>query len=33
VREGPVTFGSGSQAIFVRDPDMTVIELNQPPRP
>ena len=31
VREGPVRFGNGSQAIFVRDPDGTVIELNQPP--
>ena len=26
---GPVTFGNGAQAIFVRDPDRTVIELNQ----
>jgi lactoylglutathione lyase len=31
VREGPVRFGNGSQSIFVRDPDGTVIELNQPP--
>jgi lactoylglutathione lyase len=29
IREGPVKLG-GSQAIFVRDPDGTVIELNQP---
>ncbi|HEY8038783.1 MAG TPA: VOC family protein [Polyangiaceae bacterium] len=32
IREGPVRFGNGSQAIFVRDPDGNVIELNQPPR-
>jgi lactoylglutathione lyase len=31
VREGPVKFPGGSQAIFVRDPDGVVIELNQPP--
>jgi lactoylglutathione lyase len=28
---GPVRFMNGSQAIFVRDPDANVIELNQPP--
>jgi lactoylglutathione lyase len=28
--EGPVRFPSGAQAIFVRDPDGVVIELNQP---
>ena len=28
---GPVTFGSGARAIFVRDPDRNVIELHQPP--
>lgn len=27
---GPVRFPNGSQAIFVRDPDRNVIELNQP---
>lgn len=27
---GPVTFPTGHQAIFVRDPDRNVIELNQP---
>jgi lactoylglutathione lyase len=31
VREGPVRFGNGAQAIFVRDPDGNVIELSQPP--
>lgn len=30
IREGPVRFPTGSQAIFVRDPDGVVIELNQP---
>ncbi|MFN0040320.1 MAG: VOC family protein [Burkholderiales bacterium] len=29
LREGPVRFPNGSQAIFVRDPDGVVIELNQ----
>jgi lactoylglutathione lyase len=29
IREGPVRFPSGAQAIFVRDPDGNVIELNQ----
>lgn len=28
---GPVTFPNGSRAIFVRDPDRNVIELNEPP--
>ncbi len=27
---GPITFPGGSRAIFVRDPDRNVIELNQP---
>lgn len=27
---GPVTFPTGHRAIFVRDPDSNVIELNQP---
>jgi lactoylglutathione lyase len=27
---GPVTFPTGHRAIFVRDPDRNVIELNQP---
>ncbi len=30
VTEGPVTFPNGSRAIFVRDPDRNVIELNEP---
>jgi len=30
IREGPVRFATGAQAIFVRDPDGNVIELNQP---
>lgn len=30
---GPVTFPTGHRAIFVRDPDRNVIELNQPPEP
>jgi catechol 2,3-dioxygenase-like lactoylglutathione lyase family enzyme len=30
VREGPVRFATGAPAIFVRDPDGNVIELNQP---
>ena len=29
--EGPVRFPNGSQAIFVRDPDGVVIELNEAP--
>jgi lactoylglutathione lyase len=31
IREGPVRFPTGAQAIFVRDPDGNVLELNQPP--
>ena len=27
---GPITFPGGSTAIFVRDPDRNVVELNQP---
>jgi lactoylglutathione lyase len=30
IREGPVRFPSGALAIFVRDPDGTVVELHQP---
>jgi lactoylglutathione lyase len=30
ISEGPVTFPDGSRAIFVRDPDRNVLELNQP---
>lgn len=30
ITEGPVTFPSGARAIFVRDPDCNVVELNQP---
>lgn len=30
ITEGPVTFGDGSTAIFVRDPDRNVVELSQP---
>lgn len=30
ITEGPITFASGSTAIFVRDPDRNVIEFNQP---
>jgi lactoylglutathione lyase len=30
VRDGPVRFPTGAQAIFVRDPDGVVIELHQP---
>lgn len=29
--EGPVTFPGGARAIFVRDPDLNVIEFNQEP--
>lgn len=29
ITEGPVTFPNGARAIFVRDPDRNVIELNQ----
>lgn len=29
ITEGPVRFPTGAQAIFVRDPDRNVIELNQ----
>ena len=30
ITEGPITFPSGARAIFVRDPDRNVVELNQP---
>jgi lactoylglutathione lyase len=30
VRDGPVRFPTGAQAIFVRDPDGVVVELHQP---
>ena len=30
ITEGPVNFPGGARAIFVRDPDRNVIELNQP---
>ncbi len=30
ITEGPVEFPGGARAIFVRDPDRNVIELNQP---
>jgi len=29
VTEGPITFPTGAKAIFIRDPDRNVIELNQ----
>ena len=32
VKDGPIKFPHGSQAIFLRDPDGVVIELNQPAR-
>lgn len=30
ITEGPITFPTGAQALFVRDPDHNVVELNQP---
>lgn len=30
ITEGPVTFGDGNTAIFVRDPDLNVIEFTEP---
>ncbi|HZQ62274.1 MAG TPA: VOC family protein [Casimicrobiaceae bacterium] len=32
ITEGPVTFSNGTRAIFVRDPDRNVIELDEEPR-
>jgi lactoylglutathione lyase len=29
IKDGPVTFGTGASAVFVRDPDGVVIELHQ----
>ncbi len=33
ITEGPITFPGGGRAIFIRDPDRNVIELNQPAPP
>lgn len=30
ITEGPVRFPNGARAVFVRDPDRNVVELNQP---
>jgi lactoylglutathione lyase len=32
IKDGPVRFPNGASAVFVRDPDGVVIELNQPAR-
>jgi len=31
ITEGPVTFGNGNRSIFMRDPDLNVIEFTQTP--
>lgn len=31
ITEGPVTFGNGNQSLFIRDPDLNVVEFTQTP--